>query len=72
MKDNLKGLNDEIVKVLNIDCCDRVDKSNLIPKCDHYMNVIYIGKGGICVYCRTMFKVLSSLFEHQQKSCKIS
>ena len=70
MKNKLNNTYNEIVKILKENSSIRDEKiSKMIPECNHYMNIIFLNKGGICVYCRTMFKVLSSLIEHQEKSC---
>lgn len=61
--------NDEIYKILSSNLQKKNMKNSLITHCDSNLKIIYCKKGAICIYCRTWFKILSSLNDHQKKCC---
>ena len=42
---------------------------NIIDLCNPRMELIYYNKGGICVHCKTLFKIMLSLTEHLKRGC---
>lgn len=66
---NIKRINmkHEIKKILSMGINKRNNNENIIEICKSNIKIIYSEKGGICSYCRTWFKILSSLLEHQSK-----
>ena len=63
--------NKEISNLTSLNLIKNKDKS-LITNCKCNIKIIYCKKGGICVFCRTMFKIISSLEDHQKKCCRSS
>lgn len=61
--------NSAILNLLRSDLKIIRDKS-LINHCDSNLKIIFCQKGAICVYCRTWFKIISSLTDHQKKCCR--
>ena len=67
---NKHDIKSQIFELLSLNSKDIIENDQkMITECSHYMDIIYVEKGGICVYCRTLFKVLASLHEHQEKKC---
>ncbi len=65
--------NDKILKLLTSNVNNNPVNNNhqlFMTNCKPLMKIIYCKNGGICVYCKTWFKIITSLTDHQKKCCR--